>query len=221
MVSYFVVWMEFMICESLACVAGWFNSAVGAAWAQAVLTVLAIFVSMGVSFASMRYAKRQHEARIQEDRDRAIHDQTMTYHRGMVRAKVVMSRLGGGADNILWHINNDLPRDPGLFRLALKEKLDTVRDDLADLRKIMLADLPNPGVIVLINNGVVIGEDFKAYLMHCMSKWPPLVDPGEAEILSKRMKRLHDHFHNYHANEFMDDPTATPKEFKDLDWDVP
>jgi|GEM_PF-1083650 len=210
--------MEWYWCKGdWNCWATWFWSNSTAAWVQAILTVVAIAGSVGVSMLSIFNAQRQHERQIKESRAKAIHDQVLQHHKGIVRAKVIMSRLGGGAENIIKHIHSGLSYNaPATFRLVLSERLETVVDDLVDLRKVMLGDLPNPGVIVLVNNGVIIGEDFKAYLAYCLSDELPKVDLITVQDVSNRMKNLHDHLQDYHENYFMNDADAVPKEFEDI-----
>ncbi|MCK5886869.1 MAG: hypothetical protein KAG70_10300 [Alcanivorax sp.] len=191
------------------CWAAWLNSSVGAAWGQAFFTLLAIALSVGVSLAL-------HGAQIKEARRKAEAEQLLEYHKNMARAKVVMKRIKSGADYIRSQIRAGLSDRPPIYRLALNEKLEALRDDMADLRRIMLSDLPNPTVINLVNHGVVIGEDFKAHISDCLSYKPPMADLKELNYVSQRMQKLHDHIQDYHVNTYMHDPGANPGDFVDL-----
>ena len=195
--------------SNLDCWAAWLNSSVGAAWVQAFFTLLAIALSVGVSLGL-------HRAQIREARRDAEAEQLLEYHKNLARAKVVMMRVKSSADYIGLQIRNGLPGKPPVYRLALNEKLESLKDDMADLRKIMLSDLPNPGVITFVNQAVVIGEDFKAHISDCLSYKPPVADPEELNYVSQRMQKLYDHIQDYHLNKYLHDPSAKPDDFVDL-----
>lgn len=196
--------MEWHFCYAdWNCWATWFWSSSTAAWVQALLTAWVFFWSIRQAkktFENDRELQRaqshsehqrtldvfEHERELQrqqieEDRQRIVYQENMVHHKNLVKAKTLILRLWGKANNLVQYIDGGIPGNPNLWRVALSDTLSKVRYDYKSLREVMLSDLPNPGAIVLLNNGVIMAEDLESMIVHALASNPPIEDKNEAQ----------------------------------------
>lgn len=194
-----------------------------AAWIQAVATV-AVFVwsirttratfkkDQALSRRMMRHQSALQKRAAAEDKMKDFHRQHLAYSKTLAKSKVLILRLKNAAKNIVDYVEAGMHTDTQMFNSALKDCLNTARQDIDALRDVMLGDLPNPETIVLINTSVVMAEDLKSLLIHSLSG----VDPAEIRLTAKRFVNnfdtLYEHVQGYHNN-FANDASAIPERF--------